>query len=122
MSKEKAIQFLMQELNASECEDERDEITESWLCIGTIMDKYVTEANKPIRPRVRLTHDVWVNELDAVVVSDDDEPKRYQVDTIEFNYEMSSDNYWIQFLDATQTRPFYYKDEIEAVVKAITAY
>ena len=35
-----AVQFLMQELNAPEFEDERDELTQSWICLCSIMDKY----------------------------------------------------------------------------------
>lgn len=72
--------------------------------------------------RTLLTNDVWINELKATLVSDKDEMPRYMLDTIEFSYEPMNDNYWIDFLDSTQTKPFTYKDEIELVLKAISAY
>jgi len=59
--KEKALRFLLNRLNAPEFIDARDEFSESYLCIATIMESYasieVAEATKETYPAVFLD---WV--------------------------------------------------------------
>jgi len=57
--KEKALRFLLNRLNAPEFIDARDEFSESYLCIATIMESYasieVAEATKEMYPKEYIT-------------------------------------------------------------------